>query len=87
MAGDHEAQLGEARGLLHGEPDATFSLALTPDERAYWSAGIRPKWGRTTIDLPQCRPCAPLGARSLHAATREVSIRGKAAQSAHHAPA
>jgi hypothetical protein len=49
-AANHEAQISEARGLLYRAP-SVFSLALTMQERAAWSAGVPPKYGRTTIDV------------------------------------
>lgn len=48
---NHVAQLGDARNLLYRGAPKVFSLPLTPEERAYWSAGIPAKYGRTTIDV------------------------------------
>jgi hypothetical protein len=47
---NHETQLAEARGLIY-RPPSVFSLALTQQERATWSAGVPAKYGRTTIDV------------------------------------
>lgn len=48
---NHASQLADARNLNYrGEPK-TFTLALTPAERAEWSAGVPAKYGRTTIDV------------------------------------
>ncbi len=48
--GNHTTQLAEASGVLGKVTTTSFSLPLTADERAYWSAGVPGKYGRTTID-------------------------------------
>ncbi len=47
---NHTAQLAEASGVLGKVTTASFSLPLTVEERAYWSAGVPGKYGRTTIE-------------------------------------
>ncbi|MCU0698095.1 MAG: DUF1501 domain-containing protein [Myxococcaceae bacterium] len=47
---NHETQVQEARNLIY-RPPSVFSLALTPQERAAWSAGVPARYGRTTIDV------------------------------------
>jgi hypothetical protein len=48
---NHVSQWSEARNLLYRGAPKVFSLPLTPEERAYWSAGVPPAYGRTTIDV------------------------------------
>ncbi len=48
---NHLAQLSEAQGVLGKVSTSSFSLPLTGDETAYWSAGVPAKYGRTTIDV------------------------------------
>lgn len=48
---NHVAQLGDARNLLYRGAPKVFSMPLTAAERAYWSAGVPAKYGRTTIDV------------------------------------
>ncbi len=50
-AGNHTTQLGEAGTVLGKVTTTSFSLPLTPAEKAYWSAGVPGKYGRTTIDV------------------------------------
>lgn len=47
---NHVQQLGEATATL-GRTAPGFSLALTAEERSYWSAGVPGRYGRTTIDV------------------------------------
>ncbi len=49
--GNHTTQLAESSGVLGKVTTSSFSLPLTTDERAYWSAGVPPKYGRTTINV------------------------------------
>jgi hypothetical protein len=51
MVDDHVAQLSEVRNLLYRAAPKVFSLPLTTEERAYWSADVPGKYGRTTIDV------------------------------------
>lgn len=51
VALNHATQLADARNLLYRGAPKVFSLPLTAAERAYWSAGIPSKYGRTTIDV------------------------------------
>jgi hypothetical protein len=48
---DHVAQVSDVRSLLHRGAPKVFSLALTAEERAYWSEGVPSKYGRTTVDV------------------------------------
>ena len=48
---NHVAQLSDARNLLYRGAPKVFSLPLTAAERAYWSAGVPGRYGRTTIDV------------------------------------
>lgn len=48
---NHTTQLAEASGTLGRVTTTSFSLPLTAEERAYWSAGVPGKYGRTTIDV------------------------------------
>lgn len=48
---NHTTQLSEASGVLGKVTTTSFTLPLTPTERAYWSAGVPGKYGRTTIDV------------------------------------
>lgn len=47
---NHLRQVGEATATL-GRASPGFSLALTAEERTYWSAGVPARYGRTTIDV------------------------------------
>ncbi len=48
---NHTTQLAEAGGALGKVTTSSFSLPLTAAEKAYWSAGVPSKYGRTTIDV------------------------------------
>jgi hypothetical protein len=48
---DHSTQLSDLRNLLYRGAPKSFSLALTSDEKTYWSSGVPGKYGRTTIDV------------------------------------
>jgi hypothetical protein len=48
---NHTTQLSEASSVLGKVTTTSFSLPLTAEERAYWSAGVPSKYGRTTIDV------------------------------------
>lgn len=48
---NHLAQLSEAHGLVYQGAPKQFSLPLTVEERAFWSAGVPARYGRTTIDI------------------------------------
>jgi len=48
---NHVTQLSDARNLLYRGAPKVFALPLTPAERAYWSAGVPARYGRTTIDV------------------------------------
>jgi hypothetical protein len=48
---NHETQVREAKALLYRGAPRVFSLALTAQERAEWSAGVPARYGRTTIDV------------------------------------
>jgi hypothetical protein len=48
---NHETQVADSKRLLHRDTASLFSLALTDQERAEWSAGVPAKYGRTTINV------------------------------------
>ncbi|RYG74613.1 DUF1501 domain-containing protein, partial [bacterium] len=47
---DHAAQVDGARGLLNQGAPKVFNLALTEEEKAYWSADVPKKYGRMTME-------------------------------------